>query len=79
MTVEVISPQKTIYTASDIHLLQLPGIDGSFEILQRHAPMVALLKEGRIRIVKDNNAEESIEINGGIAEVRENKIVILTL
>jgi F-type H+-transporting ATPase subunit epsilon len=79
MTVEVISPQKAIYTQSGIHLIQLPGIDGSFEILPRHAPMVALLKEGRIRVIKENHSEEYIDINGGMAEVRENKIVILTL
>jgi len=45
MKVELISPQKRIFHSDDIILVQLPGIDGLFEILNRHAPMIALLKK----------------------------------
>ncbi len=75
MIVEIITPDKTIYKG-EAQLVQLPGIDGSFEILENHAPLISALIKGNIK-VKKNGKEESFEINGGVIEVLNNKVLIL--
>ncbi|MGB4654942.1 MAG: ATP synthase F1 subunit epsilon [Bacteroidales bacterium] len=78
MTIEIISPEKLIYKG-EITLAQLPGSDGSFEILKNHAPLIATLKEGRIRLVKPEGNTEYVEIKGGTIEVLNNKLLILAV
>ena len=76
MTLEIISPSGTIFHGQ-VSLLQLPGKTGSFEILYNHAPMIALLKKGKIRMVDKKQDTSYIEINGGTLKVENNKIIIL--
>jgi F-type H+-transporting ATPase subunit epsilon len=75
MNLEIITPDKAIYKG-EADLVQLPGIDGSFEILQNHAPMISALDKGKIK-VKRGNSEEFYEINGGVIEVLKNKVLVL--
>ena len=75
MTVEIITPDKTIFK-EEADLVQLPGIDGSFEILNNHAPLISALKKGKIK-VGQNKKETFYEINGGVIEVLENKVLVL--
>ena len=51
MNLEIITPDTTIYQG-EAELVQLPGIDGSFEILNNHAPLISALKQGKIKIKK---------------------------
>ncbi len=76
MQLEIISPEKTIYSGT-VNLVQMPGIDGSFEILNNHAPIIAALKKGKVKIKNQNDIVEFIEIKGGVVEVLKNKIIIL--
>ncbi len=75
MNVEIITPDKTIYKG-EAELVQLPGIDGSFEILENHAPLISALDKGKIK-VKKGGSEDFYEINGGVIEVLNNKVLIL--
>ena len=50
MKVKIISPEKVVYEG-ETSLMQLPGIDGSFEILNNHAPIISVLGKGNIRVV----------------------------
>lgn len=77
MTLEIISPAATIFKGM-VNLVQLPGVTGSFEILYNHAPMIALLKKGKIKLVDKNEKISFIEINGGTLKVENNKIIILS-
>ncbi len=76
MQLEIISPEKTIYNGT-VNLVQMPGVDGSFEILNNHAPIIAALKKGKIKVKDQNDKVEFIEIKGGVVEVLKNKIIIL--
>ncbi len=76
MNIEIITPDKTIFTGTT-SLVQLPGIDGLFEILNNHAPLISVLKKGKVKIKNDNDKFEFFEINGGVVEVLQNKILIL--
>ncbi len=75
MNLEIITPDTTIYEG-DAELVQLPGIDGSFEILNNHAPLISALKQGKVKI-RNKGKEEFFDINGGVIEVLENKVLIL--
>lgn len=75
MNLEIITPDTVIYKG-EADLVQLPGIDGSFEILQNHAPLISALEKGKIK-VKRGSSEEFYEINGGVIEVLKNKVIVL--
>ncbi len=75
MQVEIITPDTEIFKG-EAELVQLPGIDGSFEILNNHAPLISALQKGKIK-VKKSGIEKFYEINGGVIEVLENKVLIL--
>ncbi len=77
MQVEIITPDKTIFTGNAF-LVQLPGIDGSFEILDNHTPLISALKKGQVKIQKNKQEEaQFFEIKGGVVEVLNNKVLIL--
>jgi F-type H+-transporting ATPase subunit epsilon len=75
MNVEIITPDKTVFKG-EADLVQLPGIDGSFEILNNHAPLISALSKGKIK-VGINNKETFYDINGGVIEVLNNKVLVL--
>lgn len=76
MKLEIITPEKTLFEG-DVDLVQLPGIDGSFEILNNHAPLVSVLKEGKIKIRDDAKKEQFFDVKGGVIEVLKNKVIVL--
>lgn len=77
MVLQVISPVKQIYQG-EVDLVQMPGQMGSFEILQNHAPLVALLEAGKVKVIDSERNMFFIEINGGLVKVKDNHITILT-
>ena len=76
MKLEIITPDKNIYSG-DIDAVKLPGAEGSFGILKGHAPIIATLKKGTVKITDTKKRVENIEINGGVVEVLNNKIIVL--
>lgn len=76
MNIEIVTPDTTIFTG-EITLAQLPGIDGSFEIMNNHAPLISVLKKGRIKILNKQQQAQYFEVNGGVVEVLENKVLVL--
>lgn len=76
MKLEIITPEKTLYEG-EVSLVQLPGIDGSFEILNNHAPLISVLKEGKIKIKDENDKLQYFEVRGGVIEVLKNKVLVL--
>ncbi|MBO7469319.1 MAG: ATP synthase F1 subunit epsilon [Bacteroidales bacterium] len=76
MKLEITSPDKQIFSG-DVDLVQLPGCDGLFEILHNHAPMIASLGKGKIKVQDEEGKLQYFEIRGGVCEVLENKITVL--
>lgn len=78
MKVEIVTPDSTIFTGDQVRLIQLPGIDGSFEILNNHAPMISVLGKGKIKVLnKDEKEPLYFDIQGGVIEVLSNRILVL--
>ncbi|MBI3133908.1 MAG: F0F1 ATP synthase subunit epsilon [Bacteroidetes bacterium] len=56
MLLEVITPDELLYKGNVNHVV-LPGLDGSFGILNQHAPMISALAKGQIKV--DQNVSEN--------------------
>lgn len=76
MQLDILTPEQSIYSGT-VYGVQLPGIQGSFEILDNHAPIIASLGKGKMKILKDKNTTELFEISGGFVEVLNNKASVL--
>ena len=76
MKLEITTPDKQIFSG-EITLVQLPGSDGLFEILNNHAPMIAALGPGRAKVQDSEGKTQFFDIRGGVCEVLENKITVL--
>ena len=77
MNLEILTPEKKLYSG-EVYGVQMPGISGSFEVLDKHAPMISALKPGRIKILKDKqNHLAHYDVQGGFVEVLNNKVTVL--
>ncbi len=76
MHIEIVTPDKNLYSG-EVSLATFPGSDGKFGIKENHAPLVATLKEGKIKLVDSSNQEQFFDVNGGVVEVNHNKIIVL--
>ena len=76
MLLEVLTPDKQIFQGS-VSTVNLPGVNGRFEILENHAPIVAALGEGVVRYKDTSGEEHAHNIKRGFIEVLNNKIALL--
>jgi len=76
MNLEILTPVGKTYSGEVIGV-QLPGVTGSFEVLDRHAPLVAALKAGRLKVLLTKNASENYNIEAGFVEVLNNKVTVM--
>lgn len=76
MNLEILTPEKKIFS-DEVYGVQLPGVEGSFEILDRHAPIVSALGKGMVKVLKDKNTVKHYKITGGFVEVLNNNASVL--
>jgi F-type H+-transporting ATPase subunit epsilon len=76
MFLEIITPDKKLFSG-EVSAVKLPGTDGSFGILNNHAPIIASLKKGTVKVTDNTNAVQNFEIKGGVVEVLKNKMIVL--
>ena len=79
MYIEVVTPDEKIYEG-EVESATFPGSDGSFQVLNNHAPMISTLGKGDMRLVKivDKKTEEAnYQVEGGVVEVLNNKVTVL--
>ena len=76
MTLEILTPEKKLFSG-DVYAVQFPGIDGKFEILDRHAPLVSALGKGNLKVLRDKNSATNYRIESGFVEVLNNKATVL--
>ncbi len=90
MYLEIVSPEATLF-AGEVTSVTVPGINGEFQMLTDHAPIVSLLQEGNVQIEGDVIVEEAYEnkftknsdgktvlpISSGTIEMKDNKVIVL--
>lgn len=76
MNLEIVTPDSKVFEG-EITSIALPGIDGSFQILNNHAPIVSALGTGKMTVVDAENQSKEYSISGGVVEMNNNKVIVL--
>ncbi len=79
LTCEIVTPVKKLYS-SEATYVRLPGETGSFGIMRLHAPLVAALAPGIMRVTTVDAGKESMTyfvLSGGYCQVKDNKVLVL--
>ena len=77
MKLNIITPDTVLYAGENVHLVQLPGFDGSFEVMNHHAALISVLKKGKIKVEVKGDNPIFFDVNGGVIEVLDNQVLIL--
>ena len=75
MFLEIVTPAQKVFEG-EVNVVTFPGSDGSFQVLNDHAPLLSTLKEGTLAS-KGKDGEDNVDITGGVVEVLNNKIIVL--
>ena len=75
MHLEIITPDRKVFEG-EVTSAQFPGADGSFEVLNNHAPLIAALRAGEVMLTSATG-REAIRIEGGVVEVLRNNVIVL--
>ena len=75
MFLEIITPDKKVFEG-EVESATFPGSEGSFQVLENHAPMISSLGKGAV-IYKDNSGIHKMEVEGGVVEVLKNRVILL--
>ncbi len=76
MILEIVTPDEIIFSG-EVKLVQVPGTNGSFEVLKNHAPIISTLEKGKVKVVETDNTETFFDIEKGVVEVNKNKVILL--
>lgn len=90
MYLEIVSPEATLF-AGEVISVTVPGINGEFQMLQNHAPIVSLLQAGNVKVegnvvidqayqnkfTKDAKGKTILPIVSGTVEMKDNKVIVL--
>jgi F-type H+-transporting ATPase subunit epsilon len=75
MQVDILTPDHSLFSG-EARIVSIPGINGSFQIMNNHAPIISAMGKGVI-VVDGSDGKKEFPVTGGIVEVLKNKIVIL--
>ena len=76
MKIKITKPDTTLFEG-EAKTLKLPGTAGAFEMLENHAPIISSLAKGSVRVVLEDNSEQSFDIRGGVVKSQQNDLMIL--
>ena len=89
MHLEIVSPEQIILS-EEVNSVSVPGINGEFQMLDHHAPVISVLKKGSIKLDASVSLPENsksqfykehskfcFDISGGVIELKDNKVVVL--
>lgn len=72
LRLKIVTPERIVYDG-DIVSVRVPGVLGSFEVLENHAPIISALEKGVVEYAMTNDKKQ-IEISGGFVEVQKNVV-----
>ena len=73
---ELVTPAR-VMMSRDAGMVVAPGVEGLFGVLPRHAPLISTLKRGIVEVYDNGQVSERIMVDGGIADVKEDRCTIL--
>lgn len=75
-TLEIVAPDRIVFSGQ-VTSFSAPGVEGGFQVLFDHAPFLAALTVGEIKIKAPERTDTHYAVSGGFVEVRSNKVVAL--
>tara|TARA_Y100001980_G_C14507008_1_gene282553 strand:+ start:580 stop:963 length:384 start_codon:yes stop_codon:yes gene_type:complete len=76
MEVNIVAPDKIVFSEKNAKLVTLPGMEGNLGIMDKHTPIITFLRPGLIKIEGEINS--SFFITGGVIDFQDDKLNILT-
>ena len=76
LKLEIVTAERLVLADDNIDMVVAPSVDGEVGILPNHAPLIAILQIGELRVKKGAD-EQSIVVAGGFMEVLDDKVTIL--
>ena len=89
MYLEIVTPEAILFSG-DVTSVTVPGVQGEFQMLENHAPIISLLGKGNVKVQGEMNLDESVAdkfskekgvtilpINSGTIEMKDNKVIVL--
>lgn len=76
MFLEILTPEKKLYSGES-KLIKVPGSEGSFELMNKHAPVISTLTEGAIKVITPMDSVQYFNVSGGVLEMKDNRVIIL--
>lgn len=89
MYLEIVTPEAVLFSG-EVTSVTVPGVQGEFQMLENHAPIISLLGKGNVKVQGDIQLEGSVAdkfskdngvtilpINSGTIEMKDNKIIVL--
>lgn len=74
---QIITPTGTVFDGETTGL-QIPGVNGKFEVKHNHASLIALVTKGKARLMDRSRNEEIYSIGTGFVEVHDNNVILMT-
>ncbi|MCC6700823.1 MAG: F0F1 ATP synthase subunit epsilon [Fluviicola sp.] len=78
MQLEIITPESKIFSG-EATAVQFPGLDGSFQVLNNHAPIISALSAGTVKIDLDTVYKTPEKMNKNISVVNNGKALHVTI
>ena len=76
MKIEIITPDKKIFAGEAVSAT-FPGTEGSFQVLNQHAPLVSTLGRGDVIVDTGAGGKQAFTVDGGVVEVLNNQVLVL--
>ncbi|MDC7995193.1 F0F1 ATP synthase subunit epsilon [Altibacter sp. HG106] len=90
MYLEIVSPEASL-VSGEVNSVTVPGVEGEFQMLNNHAPIVSILEAGKVKFdgnptiaegfekkfTKDDQGKWVLEITSGTVECNNNKVIVL--
>ena len=75
LTLKIITPERQVFEGQ-VDAVRLPGLDGSFGVLNNHAPLISGIAVGELRYDVDGKSQ-TVKLSGGFVEVKDNQVSVL--
>jgi F-type H+-transporting ATPase subunit epsilon len=73
---DIVTPARTVYSG-EVKSFTAPGVVGNFQVLFNHAPLLAAIGIGEIKVVETSGKQFRFATSGGFVEVKSNKVILL--
>lgn len=76
MKAHILTPRGPVFEG-EVEGVRMPGIEGGFEVLEDHAPLVSILDIGKLVVRVPDKSEQIYAISGGFTEIKDNSVIVM--